>query len=83
MNNYERKKRRYWVHPYLRVMNEKGAFNVFKELNMYPERFQGFYRMLRETFDLLVQKIMPKIIKKNTNFRPSVMPEERLLITLR
>lgn len=47
---------------------------------MYPERFQAFYR---ETFYLLVEKITPKIIKKDTNFRSSVTPEECLLITLR
>lgn len=85
INNRERRQRRFWVHPFWRenMKNKKGAFSVFKELNMYPERFQSFYRMRRETFNFLMEKIAPTILKKDTNFRLSVTPEERLLITLR
>lgn len=84
INNSYRRKKRFWVHPYWRDnMHQKGAFRAFKELNMFPERFQSFYRMRPETFRLLVEKLTPAILKKDTNYRASVTPEERLLITLR
>ncbi|KAG8239165.1 hypothetical protein J437_LFUL018653 [Ladona fulva] len=60
----DRSKRRFWVHPFWRANVKKcGAFNVFKELNMYQEKFQSFYRMRKETFQLLLRKIEPAISK--------------------
>ncbi|XP_050313273.1 uncharacterized protein LOC126748227 [Anthonomus grandis grandis] len=82
LNNIKR--RRYWVHPLWKKKNKKyGSFNVFKELNQYPERFQSFYRMSKDCFTRLLNIIKPKITKKNTNWRNCVSAEERLLITLR
>jgi len=83
-NNNHSNNRQYWIHPYWREKREKqhGAFNIFKELHFYPERFQSFYRMNPNTFKLLLEKVGPSIKKLDT-FRDSVPPEERLLITLR
>lgn len=81
--NQNRTKRRYWVHPFWKKSQTKSGFSVFKELNMYPERFQSFYRMKRETFEVLVRKVRPKILKKDTNYRRAISPEERVLITIR
>ncbi|KAG8236929.1 hypothetical protein J437_LFUL014974 [Ladona fulva] len=81
-------KRRFWVHPFWRA----------NELNMYQEKFHSFYRMRKETFQLLPRKFeqhLPllfypsqattptsAISKQDTNFRTCVTPEEHLLITL-
>ena len=75
--------RKYWVHPFRKKNCEtRGAFSLFNELSD-ERRFQSFYRMKIETYNKLLQLIGPIIIKKDTNFRKSVRPEERLLITLR
>ena len=52
-------KRRYWIHPFYKKRQRNSGFSVFKELNIYPERFQAFYRMKKETFDVLVRKVVP------------------------
>lgn len=83
INQNRPKRKKYWIHPYWKYKKSCGAFNLFKELNMYPDRFQSFYRMKKETFDVLCRKIKPAIVKKDTNFRRSITAEERLLITLR
>lgn len=81
--NKNRSKRRHWIHPYWKHRQSYGGFNVFRELHKYPEKFQCFYRMKEETFQLLFTKLRPAISKKDTNYRRAVPPEERLLITLR
>lgn len=81
--NENHAKRKYWVHPFWKKNCEtRGAFSLFNELSD-ERRFQSFYRMKIETYNKLLQLIGPIIIKKDTNFRKSVRPEERLLITLR
>lgn len=45
LNNVE-KARQFWVHPlWLKKGQKYGIFDVMKELNIYPERFQTFYRL--------------------------------------
>lgn len=77
------KQRRFWVHPLWLKKGKTGTFDVMRELNLYPERFQNFYRMSRECFFEVMALIKDDITKKSTNFREPVCPEERLLITLR
>jgi hypothetical protein len=60
MNTQNQARRRFWVHPYWRMnSNKHGAYKIFKELNLYSERFQSFYRMTKRSFDLLVTKVAP------------------------
>jgi hypothetical protein len=42
VNNANNKKRQYWVYPYWKKNQKikRSVFDVFKELNTYPERFQ-------------------------------------------
>lgn len=78
------RERRYWIHPlWLDKGKSSGAFNVMRELNMYPERFQSFYRMSIDCFYRILTLVRDDLTKKNTNWREPVSPEERLLITLR
>lgn len=46
-------------------------------------KFQSFYRMSKESFNLLVEKVGPEIEKQDTHFRRCICVRERLLITLR
>lgn len=55
--NIVNRNRRYWVHPmWKRRRNKKGTFEIMKELEMYPEKFQSFYRMTKRTFFLFWMK---------------------------
>ena len=45
--------------------------------------FRQYVRMSPERFDHLLEKITPLIARQDTNFRPSVPAEKRLVITLR
>lgn len=75
--------RKYWVHPFWRAnCNNRGVYSVFKELKD-PDRFKTFYRMEKCMFEELVRLVEPHIKKKDTNFRRSICPQERLLITIR
>lgn len=49
----------------------------------YPEKFQEYTRLTTNQFDEVLELITPDIIKQNTNFRKSIPPRIRLLITLR
>jgi hypothetical protein len=70
MNAQHQTRRRFWMHPYWREnSHEHDAYKIFKELNLYPERFHSFYRISKSSFDLLVTKVAPVIRKKYTNFR--------------
>lgn len=83
-NVNEKRKRKYWVHPYLKKnVDNLGTFSVAKELKMFPEKFQNFYRMTQKSFEFLTELVRPILKKKDTNFRKSITVEERLLITLR
>ena len=45
--------------------------------------FKNFVRMSAESFDWLLEKVSPKIKKKDTNMRQAISAEKRLYITLR
>ncbi|KAF0728940.1 protein ALP1-like [Aphis craccivora] len=83
LNTNTKKVRNYWVHPFL-LDNCRGrsAFSVFKDLED-SDRFQSSYRMEKNTFDMLVELVGSKIQKKDTNYRRSVYPRERIFLTLR
>jgi len=46
-------------------------------------KFQYFYRVNKESFNLLVEKVGLAIEKQDTHFRRCVCVRERLMITLR
>lgn len=78
-----RRRRRYWVHPYHDDCATVGNFKVAEELNHHEEKFYSYYRMSQTTYRLLLDLVGPRIRKQNTNYRESICPSERLLITLR
>ena len=57
-------------------------FNLVQELRTVdPERHHAYFRMNRDTFDLLLSKIGPTITRQRTNFREPVDPAQRLAVT--
>ncbi|XP_068094158.1 uncharacterized protein [Hyperolius riggenbachi] len=79
-----RQRRRYWVHPLLKERQKKGQFwLLYRDLRQHPEKFFGYARMSIESFDQLLALLSSDLKRKDTRFRRSVTPTERLLITLR
>ena len=75
--------RDYWVHPINVERPSKGEFNThYADLQHYEDCFFEFYRMSTSQFDYILERIAPLIRKQNTNFRESVSPEEKLVITI-
>ncbi|CAG4974181.1 unnamed protein product [Colias eurytheme] len=81
-NNTERK---CWVKPWLEKRMAQGAFeNLLKELTMEDQHgFFNFIRMNTTSFEFLLEKVAPKIKKKDTHFRQAISPAEKLMVTLR
>lgn len=77
------KQRQFWVHPLWLESEKSGMFNIMRELDMYPKRFQNFYRMSHECFYKVLSLVKNRLLRKTTKWREPVCPEERLLITLR
>ena len=82
-----RQKRRHknWVADVNRRRRARGEFfNLVQELRTNdPERHRTYFRMSRDTFDLLLSKIGPTINRQRTNFREPIDAEQRLAVTLR
>ncbi|XP_043216296.1 protein ALP1-like [Amphibalanus amphitrite] len=80
-----RARRRYWVAEVLQRRQARGEFfNLVQELRAVdPDRHHAYFRMSRETFDLLLAKIGPSITRQRTNFREPIDPAQRLAVTLR
>ena len=73
-----------WVHPLNEECTEKGEFYThYTDHRQFDDRFFELYRMTVTQFDELLYKVGPAIVKKETNFRRPLSPEERLAITIR
>jgi len=73
-----------WVHP----LNQKRiTHNVIVsficEIRSDEKKFKNYTRVGISTQDYIIQQIGEEIRKEDTNFRRSISPEERLLITLK
>ena len=81
-----RQKRRHknWVADVNRRRRARGEFfNLVQELRTNdPERHRTYFRMSRDTLDLL-SKIGPTITRQRTNFREPIDAAQRLAVTLR
>jgi len=80
----KKKKRRWWMTQLYHSRLQYRGSNLLSDLKVnYMGQFQNFCRMSAEDFELLLNKIGPKISKQDTVFRPSIPTQERLAITLR
>ena len=60
-----------------------GEFhNLLDDLLKDEERFWGFFTFSSDTFKYILEIIHTSVKKQNTNFRRSISPEERLMVTL-
>lgn len=79
-----KKKNKYWVHPLLQERRSKGLFNIFfSDLRQYEHKFFNYVRMSVKSFDEMLDVLRPLIAGQDTNMRPCITPEEKLLVTLR
>ena len=72
------------THPINLRRNELGEFHhLYHELRNDNQKFFEYLCMSVGTFDLLLEKLHLKIQKMDTNYRESIQPVERLVVTLR
>lgn len=78
-------RKRLWVRSLIKNREtEKITENLFRDLmNDESNAFEQYFRMSREQFDVLLEKVRPLISKKDTRMRKAISPETRLAITLR
>ena len=73
-----------WVHPLNEERSQKGEyFTHYADHRLFEDRFFELYRMTVAQFDEILHKVRPLLLKKDTNFRSCINPEQRLAITIR
>lgn len=84
-NNQNKKKRRWWVRQWILRRNTHGASGrLLKELAIEDtEAYRNHLRMDEANFELLLQKVIPKIQKQNTLLRDALPACLKLQVTLR
>ena len=81
----KKKKRVKWVRSWLARREDRGIFHVLaRELAVEDETaYRNFFRVDKDQFQFLLDKIAHMIRKSDTVMRSSIKPEERLGVTLR
>ena len=84
-NETKNKKRRIWVRKLYEERNLKGEYQLLiQDLLLHDhEIFFRYFRMLPETYDILLKLVAAYIKKVSTNMRESIGPDQRLAVTLR
>lgn len=84
MQEKEKRKKKFWVHPILLEREGYGVFyTLFENLKKDETKFFNFFRMNIETFFKLLKIVHGKLKHADTNMRESITPAERLAVTLR
>jgi hypothetical protein len=79
-----RKRRRWAVHPAWHKRESEVEFVTrYKELIDNEVKFYGYFRINREWFCALLEKVSPLFIKQRTIFQKPVSPKERLAVCRR
>ncbi|KAK8763791.1 hypothetical protein V5799_033603 [Amblyomma americanum] len=81
----KKKPRGCWVQPWLLRRKRQGAYeNLMRELALDDgEAYRRWIRMDTSAFEDLLNRIRPRIEKRDTSFREAIQAGERLAITLR
>ena len=81
----KRRNRVQWVKPWIARRVERGAYHLLvRELALEDEiAYREFFRMTKEQFKVLGDKIACHIAKQDTVMRSSIKADERLAVTLR
>lgn len=82
----EKKKRKHevWTKPWLgdyERLRRSFCYNLEPMLSTTND-FKNYVRVDPETYSMLLEKITPLIIKKDTNARLAISPKEKLSLTL-
>lgn len=59
----KKSKRKFWVHPFYRANLRRSSYIVAQDLSSEPVKFQGFYRLSKETFQELVELLSYRALK--------------------
>ncbi|KAJ8351988.1 hypothetical protein SKAU_G00234640 [Synaphobranchus kaupii] len=79
-----RRGRSVWVHDINRGRRQFMEYHrLVQELRLDDARFKSYFRLNRQQFEEVLQKIGPTIAKMQTNYRETISPAERLCICLR
>lgn len=80
----KRNTRRYWMHDSIKERKTEGEYwTLFRHLVDDEEKFWQYFRMSTFQFKMLLKKIENDIVRRNTNFRECLSPEEKLAVCLR
>lgn len=80
----KRRPRQYWVHDLYLSRQKEGEFHtIFRRLKDDPENFLKYFRMSLNKFEDLLNLLREHLQRKNTKWRHSICPEERLAFCLR
>ncbi|KAK4879129.1 hypothetical protein RN001_007275 [Aquatica leii] len=73
-----------WVHPSLLQRKTEGEYyTLYRHLINDKEKFLIYCRMDWSTFEIILMKITPKIVKKDTRFCEAISPREKFIVCLR
>ncbi|KAJ8359178.1 hypothetical protein SKAU_G00157030 [Synaphobranchus kaupii] len=79
-----RTRRAVWVRSYIRRRRQFGEYHrLVSELRFDWVEFREYFRVSRDQFDASLRIIGPNITRKDTTFRESISPAQRLAICLR
>jgi len=77
------KKKRLWVHKCFRSRKSEGEYwTLYKELADDEMKCYQYFRMSKHQFNYLLQKTEKDLKKKNTTFRETTSPVEKLATCL-
>lgn len=80
----ERKRRRYWVHPFINERYLKGAFVTdLIDLREDEQKFFNYFRMSIRSFDELAARISDALKGNENAVRDPIPPLEMIAVTLR
>ena len=72
------------MHPLISDRLITGHFNVkHPRLQQYAEKFFNYYSISKPSFEELLCKIKASLLRKNTDMRMAIPPEEMLALSLR
>ena len=79
-----KKRKKEGIHQINTERGQLGEYHhLFHELKDDQARFYEYTRMTKGTFEYLLKKIKSRLSKNWCNLHDPIMPEERLVITLR
>ena len=78
-----RRQRRWGVHPLWKNRSQQGEFQMCNTQIDHEDKFYNYFKMPRNTFEALLDKIKLLISRNETNWKRPISPGERLAICLR